>query len=337
MDLMPDDDLLDIERTVASWLAANMPVRGLGRDHVNHGPEIAPALWAEVAELGWLALGLPESAGGAGCSLVEEAVLFRELGRVVAPGPFLPAVLAGHLAAAAGDGGLAEAAAGGGLRVALGTAAGPLRIGETVTGALSVTHARDAELVVVCDAGAAAIVRATDLGLEPIDPVDGSVSIATGRADRAAIVARVDAAKSPIRDRALVLAAATGAGLASGVLAVGAAYASQRQQFGKAIGTFQAIKHPLADAAALVETADAQVAYAAVAVRDGLPGASTEAAVSKWAADEAARRTADAVIQVHGAVGFTAEAVPYRYALRAHVLGRTLGVRAELLDEILSA
>jgi len=332
---MPDDDLIEIERTVASWLAAKLPVQGLGRNHVNHGPEIDPALWSEIAELGWLALGLPETAGGAGFTLVEEAALFRELGRVVAPGPFLPTIVGGHVAAAAGEIDLAVSIAAGQRKVALATAAGPLTITDTVTGALAILHARDAELVLVCDAGAAALVRAADLAIEPIDPVDGSIPTGTGRADGAAAAALVDTSVAPIRDRALVLAAATGVGVAMGVLAVGAQYASQRQQFGKAIGAFQAVKHPLADAAARVEGADAQVAYAAVAVRDGLDGASTDAVVAKWAADQAARRNADAVIQVHGAMGFTAEAVPYRYALRAHVLGRTLALRADLLDEIL--
>ncbi len=336
MDLMPDDDLIEIERTVATWLAAKLPVQGRGRDHVNTGPEIDPALWAEVAGLGWLALGLPEAAGGPGCTLVEEAALFRELGRVVAPGPFLPTVLAAHLAVAAGDHTLAGAVTAGSVGVALGTAAGPLSIGGSVTGPLSITHARGAELVLVCDAGGAALVRAADLAMELIDPVDGTVSVGVGRADGAGAVVHTGPTAG-IRERGLVLAAATGVGLAMGVLAAGAEYATQRHQFGKAIGTFQAIKHPLADAATRADGADAQVAYAAVAVRDGLPTATVEAVVAKWAADEAARRNADAVVQVHGAMGFTAEATPYRYVLRAHVLGRTLALRSELLDEIVSA
>ena len=336
MDLMPDDELVEIERTVAAWLAAKLPVQGRGRDHVNTGPEIDPSLWADVAALGWLGLGLPESAGGAGCTLVEEAVLFRELGRVVAPGPFLPTVLAAHLAVAAADHDLASALIAGTVGVALGTASGPLEIGDRVVGSLSITHARDASVVLVCDAGGAALVRSADLAVQPIDPVDGTVSMATGRADNAVPVARVGPAAG-IRERGLVLAAATGVGLAMGALAIGAEYATQRQQFGKAIGTYQAIKHPLADAATRSDAADAQVAYAAVAVRDGSPGAAMEAVVAKWAADEAARRTADAVVQVHGAMGFTAEATPYRYVLRAHVLGRTLALRAELLDELVTA
>jgi alkylation response protein AidB-like acyl-CoA dehydrogenase len=335
MDLMPDGDLLEIERTVAAWLTAKLPVQGRGRDHVIVGPEIDPALWSEVAELGWLALGLPEAAAGAGCSVVEEAVLFRELGRAVAPGPFLPTVLAAHVACAAGDVALTSALAAGNRRVALGTAAGALSIGDTVTGPLSITHARAADLVFVCDANGAALLRADDLAITEIDAVDGTVPVGVATADAVAAVARVDG--PAIRDRGLVLAAATGVGLAMGVLAAGASYATQRQQFGKAIGAFQAVKHPLADAAVRADSADAQIAYAAIAVRDGLTGASSEAVVAKWAADDAARRNAEAVVQAHGAMGFTAEATPYRYVLRAHVLGRTLALRGELLDEILPA
>jgi alkylation response protein AidB-like acyl-CoA dehydrogenase len=335
MDLMPSDDLLEFERTVASWLTAKVPVRGLGSEHVTRGHDLDPQLWRECADMGWLGLGLPESAGGAGGSLVEEAVMFRELGRAVAPGPFLPTVLAGHLAAAAGDTGLASAIGRGEVRVAMGTAAGSLHLDDSVRGELAVTHARDADLVVVCDRHRSALLRASDCALEAIDPVDGTVSLASGRANGVAPVVSIAADTAPIRDHGLVLAAATAVGLALGVLGVAVEYAGRREQFGRPIGSYQAVKHPLADAAVRAEGADAQVAYASIAVRDRISSASDEAVIAKWAADDAARRNAAMAVQVHGAMGFTAEATPYRYVLRAHVLGHTLALRRDLLDEII--
>ena len=147
--------------------------------------------------------------------------------------------------------------------------------------------------------------------------------------------AHVDAATEPIFLRGLVLAAASAAGVAEAVLDVAVAYAGERVQFGKPIGTYQAIKHRCADMKVRADGAYAQASYAAVAVRDGLDDAATEAAVAKYVADEAARLNSEGAVQIHGAIGFTSEAVPHRFVYRAHVLGRCLASRAELLDRII--
>lgn len=334
MDLMPSDEHLEIAATVSALLARRVPVVGLGRKHGAGTVDIDAALWQECCDLGWLALGLPEAAGGVGYSVVEEAVLFRELGRGLAPGPFLPGVLGAHVAAVCGETALVTAIATGATRVALGTPVGRFDM-DTVSGDLSVVHAAGADLVVVCTPTATALFPASACAIIPIDGVDVSVSIGMGRCSGADAVARVAAAIAPVYDRALVLAAANAVGVAQGVLAVAVDYAKQRQQFGKAIGSYQAIKHPCADMAVRVDGAEAQVAYASVAVRDQLPGSATEAVVAKYYADEAARLNSDAAVQVHGAIGFTSEATPYRYVLRAHLLARCLVGRADLLDAII--
>jgi hypothetical protein len=237
------------------------------------------------------------------------------------------------VAADAGDVDLARRIVSGSCLVALGTPTVPATIGASVSADLSITDVAGAELILVCDASGAALLRVVDCDSEPIDAIDGTVTAARGRATGVAAVAFVDAS-SVVFERALVLAAATSVGIAQGVLAVAVRYAGQRQQFGKAIGAYQAIKHRCVDNAVLADAADAQVFYAAVAVQEGLVDALTEASIAKYGADEAARKGGEGAVQVHGAMGYTSEATPYRFVLRAHVLARSVALRAELLDTI---
>jgi hypothetical protein len=269
-----------------------------------------------------------------GYGLVEEMLLFRELGRGVVPGHFLPGVLGAHVAAAAGDLDLAASIVSGETLVALGTTIGPANIGRSVTGELSVVHTERAELTVVCNEHVASLVRLADCTIDPIDPVEGSVSVGRGRADVVDAVAWVAATTEPVFLRGLVLAAAGATGVAEAALALAVEHAGQRVQFGKPIGVNQAIKHWCADMAVGAEGAFAQACYAAVAVRDSLPGAAIEAAIAKYHADEAARLNSEGCVQIHGAMGFTSEALPHRYVYRAHLLGRCLATRPNLLDRI---
>jgi alkylation response protein AidB-like acyl-CoA dehydrogenase len=330
VDLMPTAEQDEIAATVRAFLADRMPVAGLGRQPMT--TEIDPGVWRECADLGWVGLGINEASGGVGYGLVEEMLLFRELGRGVAGGPFLPGVLAAHVAAGAGATDLARSIVAGDVRVALGTPIGPPLIGSTVTAEVSVAHLDGAELLVVCDGGAAAVVPLDACDVAPIDAVEGTVPTGRGAVRGVPAVAWVDAATSPVLDRALVLGAAMATGLAAAVLAVTVTHAGNRVQFGKPIGVNQAIKHWCADMAVHAEGAFAQVCYAAVAVRDALPGAGLEAAIAKYFADEAARLNSEGAVQIHGALGYTSEAVPYRYVHRAHLLARCVASRASLLD-----
>jgi alkylation response protein AidB-like acyl-CoA dehydrogenase len=334
MDLMPSDDQLEIAATVAAFLADRLPVTGRGSHHVVSGPEIDPEIWRTCAGLGWLALGLGEEHGGVGFGPAEEIMLFRELGRGVAPGPFLPGVLAAHLAACVGDAALTESITSGVAKVALGTPVRPASIGAIVDAEVSVVHTDGAEFVLVAGAGAAALVPAAACGIAPIDPVAGSTTTGRGRIEGVDAVAWADAGACPVYDRGLVLAAASATGVAEAALALAVGYAGQRVQFGKPIGVNQAIKHRCADMAVAADGAFAQVCYSALAVGDRMPGSSVEAAIAKYAADEAARIACEGAVQIHGAMGFTSEATPHRYVYRAHLLARCLASRAALLDRI---
>ncbi len=335
MDLMPSAEQDEIAATVASFLAARLPVTGRRARHVLDGDEIDARVWRECAELGWLSLGLPEEAGGAGYGLVEEMLLFRELGRGVAPGPFLPGVLGAHLAVAAERADLAGEIAAGERRVALGTPVGRATVGPRVGAELSVAHSGGADLVLVCDDGAAALLPAGDCGIVPIDAVEGTIATGRGRAADVPAVAWADAATAPVFLRGLVLAGAAATGVGEAALAVAVEHAKHRVQFGRPIGVNEAIKHWCADMKVAVDGSFAQASYAAVAVGDGLPSAAVEAAIAKYVADETARRNSEGAVQIHGAMGFTTEATPHRFVYRAHLLARCLASRAALLDRII--
>jgi alkylation response protein AidB-like acyl-CoA dehydrogenase len=340
VDLLPSEEQDAIGATVAAYLRDRLPLDGRGSSFVDAGSGIDSELWSACCGLGWLALGLPEAAGGVGYGIAEEVMLFRELGRSVAPGPFLPGVLGAHLAAAAADQELVARIVDGSTMVALATPIGTAEIGESVTGELSVVHTTGAELVLVCDAGGAALVNVDDLEIEGIDPIDGAVPTGRGRsrgASSCVFLPSDDPALggASIHARGLVLAAATAAGVADGATRAIVEYAKVRVQFGRPIGTFQAIKHRCADMAVAAEAAFAQTCFAAVALRDGAADAELEAVIAKYYADAAAHSASDGAVHMHGAIGFTSLTVPHRYVYRANLLRTVLAHRAQLLDRII--
>ena len=117
MDLMPTAEQDAIRDSVRTFLAAELPMSRV-RALCGAAPDAYDALWRAAAELGFFGLALPEAAGGAGYALTEEMVLFEELGRLLAPGPWLGSVLAAHALADAGHAALTRIVAGE-VRVAL--------------------------------------------------------------------------------------------------------------------------------------------------------------------------------------------------------------------------
>src|SRR3978361_1781935 len=101
MDMLPTDEQEEIVSSVSSFLSAELPIARV-RELFRADSSIDRAIWAKCAGLGWFGLGLSEAAGGVGYGLPEEALLFREIGRHLSPGPFLATVLAARVAAAAG-------------------------------------------------------------------------------------------------------------------------------------------------------------------------------------------------------------------------------------------
>jgi alkylation response protein AidB-like acyl-CoA dehydrogenase len=134
------------------------------------------------------------------------------------------------------------------------------------------------------------------------------------------------------RDQA-VLGGALLVGLAAGTLDMAVAYAEQREQFGKPIGSFQAVKHMCADMLVAAETARAAVHAAAVTIdQPGVGDPDRAAAGAGLLASEAAIKNGKTCIQVHGGMGFTWEVPAHLYVMRARVLSQTIGPVADLAE-----
>jgi alkylation response protein AidB-like acyl-CoA dehydrogenase len=238
--------------------------------------------WAELAELGWLGVSVAAEAGGAGLTFVEEALLFEELGRVLYPGPYFATV---------------------GLALPL----LPAEEQEQVAAGARRWTAAAGSLVVDADKVDALV--GGELGsLEPLQSIDSTRSVS--RVSNKLL----QGIEEP---RAWTALACEAVGVAQKALELGIEHASTRQQFGKPIGTYQAVSHQLADTYKDVELARSLAYWAAWCVSVDDPQAPVAAAAAKAFCSEAAVAACERSIQVHGGTGFTWEHVLHRYYKRA--------------------
>jgi alkylation response protein AidB-like acyl-CoA dehydrogenase len=301
-------------------------------------------LWQALGDLGVFGLRLGEDGGGVGLGLAEAVIVFEELGRVAAPGP----LIATHLAA-----GLVGGAAAGGTVVGLLPAGDASDTGDTgdAVGAdrpVLVEHLDGLDvLLVVGPGGVDRIAPAASVGATPVErPVDPLTPVhlldAVPAGER---IAGPDVARRLRADGAL-LAAAMQVGLAEAAVGMGTAYAQQRHQFGRPIGSFQAVKHLLADAQVAVEIARAAVHAAAVTADDGSGGSgdagdpragARAVPAARIVASRAAHRATTANIQVHGGMGYTWELDAHLFLKRSMVLDVALGPAEAAIDELAAA
>jgi len=279
--------------------------------------------WSELADAGVFSLRLPEDRGGLGLPNAAAAVVFEELGRGLVPGP----ILATHLAA-----GVVDGAADGKVMVAAlhraADASGPVLIEHLVSlGALIVVRQDGLAVIDPATLDASRIERS----LDPLTPLWRVEHLPAGEP-----VAGADEAARWRRDSA-VLGGALLVGLASATVDLAVAYAKEREQFGKPIGSFQAVKHLCADMLVRSEVARAAVHAAAVTIDQPDVGDAVRAAAGAGLlAVESALANARTCIQVHGGMGFTWEVPAHLYLMRARVLAGALegtGTMAELVAD----
>jgi alkylation response protein AidB-like acyl-CoA dehydrogenase len=283
-------------------------------------------------------LGLPEQYGGIGCGLVDEALLIRELGRGIAPGPFVSTLLAVRVAATGGNQALAdEIGAGGGVGLVIPDEVDAVADDGSVTGAVQVLDATHGLALVVTPEVAAIVDVETLDAVEAVTCVDPASKLQRARGNGAAPVVSVAASIEPIEWRAHVLASALLTGITEATRDIGARYAIDRVQFGKPIGVNQAVKHPCADMAVHAQLAYAQTVFAAIAIDEGRPDAELQSLSAHVTASAAASFAAAATIQILGGMGFTHEHDAHLYMKRAllwsHVFGGTSAQLARLLDQ----
>ncbi|WP_322024059.1 acyl-CoA dehydrogenase family protein [Burkholderia sp. BCC1977] len=333
------------------------------------------ALWAALAgELGWNALSLPEAAGGMGLGAVEQTLLMEQLGRRVACVPYFSTACLAATALAGCD---APAATGWLAKIAEGACSATLAVpfalpagswqlpvvaeeaagGYALSGTIEqVIDAARADLLLIPARiategqaiGLFAIDVATAAGLSvaPLDTLDATRPIARvvldeTRVNRDALFAGGTVAVQLLERTAWFAALALAAeqlGGAQQCLDLTLDYTGQRVQFGRAIASFQAVKHRCAQMMVLIESARSAVLGAAHAwdaqAGSGASGAALRAdvAAAKAAANDAAAFCAQEAIQLHGGVGFTWEYDPHLYFKRAQASGAQFGSTPQLLE-----
>lgn len=320
--------LLD-ERSPASTVLA----------HVEDADNTDLKLWRTLAgELGCAGLPVPEERGGAGATWRESAVVAEELGRAVTPAPFLGSAVLGTAALlAAGDADTLAAVASGERIVTLAvpltampgayepsvTAEGG-RLTGTVTSVADAGHA-DALLVPASDG--LYLVEASEVTRAPVVSLDMTRRLTDVTLDGAS--GRKIADGTAAVDRALTvggaLLAAEQLGLADHCMNITVAYVKERKQFGRAVGSYQAIKHRLADLYGTVSQARAVTRYAVSCVADDDPDAAVAVAVAQAYTSEAVVTAAEECVQMHGGIGFTWEHDAHLYFKRAKASELFLG------------
>jgi len=291
------------------------------RRFADKGETTAPDIWAGLAELGVPGILIPEEHGGLGLGLLEAALAAEALGAAVAPTPFLGnAVLAPLALTIAGS---EEQKAKWLPKLAAGEAAAGVAIAEAVSGArdgagveagngrlngkaLFVLDGFSADLLVVADRrGGLHLVEAPPPATL-MDSIDATRRLSeVVFKDTPAQALASNAALERLRDAAWVILAAETLGAGQTMLDKAVAYAKERRQFGRVIGSFQAVKHLCAEMAAELEPARALVWYAAYAFDHAPDEATVMAAHAKAHLSEIGRFVARTATEVHGGIGMT--------------------------------
>jgi alkylation response protein AidB-like acyl-CoA dehydrogenase len=279
------------------------------------------ATWSDLAELGWTGVSIPEDQGGAGLTFLEEAVLFEELGRALHHGPYFSTIALALPALP--DDLLAEVAAG---ETSWTLALGPL-----------VPDLDTADRVAIV--GGDGIYELEGATRDLLETSDESRPLGVLRGGEPGRRLADSGVLEEIRRRALVALALESCGVARRALEYALEHAAEREQFGKPIGIYQAISHPLADAFTRVELARSLSLWAAWCVAADDPQAPIAAAAAKAYAAEAGVAVCEISIQVHGGIGFTWEHVLHRLYKRAlwieSFLASGTQLRAEIADALL--
>ena len=268
------------------------------RSHTTTDAPFDRALWQAMVDQGWLGVEVDESGGGLGLGSVEVAVLVEELGRHAAPAPFVPTVLALDVFARAADDAWVERLLTGDAIACVAWDAGA-----------PVPYAPSADVaIVLADDG----VYATELTStdrprrEPAMDVTRELGWLHFDAATARRIGDADA-RTRLLDRGATFTSADLLGSASRALDMSVEYAKDRVQFGRPIGSFQAVKHRCADMLVDVEGMRSTVYWAAWCIGAGDSDASVTASTAKIWCGDASKRVMASALQVHGGIGFTWE------------------------------
>jgi alkylation response protein AidB-like acyl-CoA dehydrogenase len=315
IDLLPDE-----EQTYMMGVASDASRAIAGRSCSHMSDEE----WKRIGQVGVFGVGLAETAGGAGCGFAGEVLVAEAFGRNLAPVALLAPLLAAHVIA--------------GLNLE--------RVDELLTGSLRVALAFDpgagqrwrvldlpgAQLVTVVSAERLAIVQADDLtGVSQLESIDEGTELSESDGIEKSWAF---SANSQLLDRARLLISALALGVSGRALERAVEYAKNRHQYGRPIGSFQAVKHRCVDMAIRHDAALSSVRFAAIRADAGLFDDMTE--VAAIMSSKAARENAADAVQVFGGMGFTVEGGFHHLVRRSWLLERLLGSSSILAESLVS-
>ncbi|MGW5112755.1 acyl-CoA dehydrogenase family protein [Nocardia sp. NPDC004123] len=357
--LLDTDTEAALRHAVRDLLAAHCDPAAVARAYAGDR-SLTPGLWKALArDLGLAGLLVPEERGGAGGSARDAAVVLEELGRSVAPVPFLTSSVIAATVLLAGDSDLVGQLADGAVTVALlapFTAASPDAVpsfrkdadGRVSGSVTSVAGVLDADvLLAAVETTSGTEIHAVPVAAATVMPVvslDMTRPLADVVVDAAPghLVVPAEAGAAALRtalETGAALLASEQAGIAAWCLETTVGYLKMRRQFGRVVGGFQALKHRLADLFVEVEAAAASARYAAGAIAAGDPDAAVGTAVAAAYCADVAVTSAEEALQLHGGIGMTWEYPVHLYLKRAKAdqlglgsPGRHRAVLAELAD-----
>lgn len=362
------DEQNELRRVVRSFFESKSDEAKVRR-YMESSPGYDPLLWAKMSdELGVVGLAIPEEFGGKGFTFVELGIVIEEMGRALVPSPyFASAVLAASAVLGAGDDAARQrylpAIASGATIASLAVTeesgrwdAGAIQARARQTGDGWLLDGVKTYVLDGCGADVLFVAAHSETGISlfAVDDFAGVDRRPLSTLDQTRKQARVEFTATPaslvgqegrawaVLRRTLALGcaalAAEQVGGAQRCLEMAVDYAKTRRQFGKPIGSFQAIRHKCADVFLDVECARGAAYYAVRAAAEGSEELPAVAALAKACCSEAYARAAAANIQIHGGVGFTWEHSAHLYFKRAkssgHLLGDATFHRRLLADEI---
>jgi alkylation response protein AidB-like acyl-CoA dehydrogenase len=318
MDFGLTDDQRDIQRTARDLLGERATFARV-REHAEAGTTDT-ALWKELCELGWPGIAISEEYGGQGLGTIELSILCEELGRVVAPVPFLSSAMAACVIEGAGSPAQRERWLPG---LASGETIGAISGAADGSSDLVVGGAEAGVIVLVEDDGTGRIVTSQDAEVTPIEAIDPTRSAARVTVGEGAGEALEDGC--PGLGRALVAVSSELVGVCGRALEMTVAYVKDRKQFGVPVGAYQAVSHRCAQMLLETEKARSTAAFAAWAADADPDQLAEAAAMAKAASSDAGREVTASAIQAHGGIGFTWEADVHWLFKRAQLDAALLG------------
>ncbi|MCA1711578.1 MAG: acyl-CoA/acyl-ACP dehydrogenase [Actinobacteria bacterium] len=355
MDFSMTDEQRALQDAVRSYLRDRFgpqQVRAVYEDTDGNG--IPDGLWKSIGEQGWLAVLVPEEHDGIGLGLLDASVIAREFGAMTTPGPWLSTILAGEAIRLAGSAEQQKSwlprLAAGEVKAAValhrpGSSPLPANAPATSEGGRVFGQLKLVEYAQVADL----LVIAAPDGLYLVDPEADGITVTPCEAlDRTTRVATLDLNgvegerlenSSPevvqdVLDRGAVLVANDLVGIARKALTETVEYDKTRVQFGKPVGSFQAIKHDLADLHVAVTMAEHAATYAAYAVDTDRDDKALAVSIAKSKAADTARKATSDMIQYHGGIGYTWEHDAHFYFKRAKRLEYAYGDAAQHRERI---